>query len=230
MTIQDIQTCTEFQVFDRKSARIDAKALAITIIAFANADGGKLALGVEDDGTLTGVDGQTDHLNELLRAGYDYCVPSIATSTEFLEVTDADGNLNHIVLMSVSQSMMVHANQADEVYYRVGDKSKKLNFEQRMQLVYAKGEHYFEDAPVNNACWEDLDLPVLEDYLRVIGYGKGAEAYIRENGYLIKKEDYKGHSFETLSGAAVLLFGKNPQRFFSGHRCASSAMKVPKLG
>ena len=89
MTIEEIQACTEFQVFDRKSVRIDTKALAITIIAFANADGGQIALGVEDDGTLTGVDGQTEHLNELLRAGFDYCVPSIATSTEFFEVVDA---------------------------------------------------------------------------------------------------------------------------------------------
>jgi len=39
MTIEEIQKLTEFQVFDRKSVRIDAKALAITIIAFANADG-----------------------------------------------------------------------------------------------------------------------------------------------------------------------------------------------
>ncbi len=57
MTIADIQTSTEFQVFDRKSVRIDAKAFAVTIIAFANADGGRIAIGVEDDGTLTGVDG-----------------------------------------------------------------------------------------------------------------------------------------------------------------------------
>ena len=43
MTIEEIQKSTEFQVFDRKSARIDAKAMAITIIAFANADGGQIA-------------------------------------------------------------------------------------------------------------------------------------------------------------------------------------------
>ena len=47
MTIEEIQKSTEFQVFDRKSARIDAKALAITIIAFANADGGRIAIGVD---------------------------------------------------------------------------------------------------------------------------------------------------------------------------------------
>ena len=100
------------------------------------------------------------------------------------------------------------------MYYRVGDKSKKLNFEQRMQLVYAKGEHYYEDAPVNNASWDDLDMALVEEYVTLIGYGKGAETYIRENGFLIKKEDYRGKEYEALSGAAVLLFGKNPQRFF----------------
>ena len=92
---------------------------------------------MEDDGALTGVDGQTDHVNEL-----------------------------------------------------------------------------YEDAPVNNASWEDLDTALLEDYVRLIGYGKGVEAFIRENGYVIKKEDYRGCEYEALSGAAVLLFGKNPQRFF----------------
>ena len=214
MTIEEIQKSTEFQVFDRKSARIDAKALAITIIAFANADGGRIAIGVEDDGTLTGVDGKTEHVNELLRASYDYCVPSIATSTEYMDVTDVNGHPNHIILMTVPQSVRVPANQADEVYYRVGDKSKKLNFEQRMQLVYTKGEHYYEDAPVNNARWEDLDMVLVEDYVKVIGYGKGAETYLRENGYVVQKEDYRGREYEALTGAAVLLFGKNPQRFF----------------
>ena len=51
MTIDQIQHTTEFQVFDRKSARIDAKALAITIIAFANADGGKFDHSAEYAGT-----------------------------------------------------------------------------------------------------------------------------------------------------------------------------------
>ena len=53
MTIKEIQTCAECQIFDRKSARIEPKALAVVMIAMANADGGIVALGVEDDGTLS---------------------------------------------------------------------------------------------------------------------------------------------------------------------------------
>ena len=47
--------------------------------------------------------------------------------------------------------MEVHANQADEVFMRVGDKSRKLTFEERMQLMYDKGERFFEDKQIGRA-------------------------------------------------------------------------------
>ena len=47
MTIAQICGAVESPLFDRKSARIDAKTLAIHLIAFANADGGMIAVGVE---------------------------------------------------------------------------------------------------------------------------------------------------------------------------------------
>ena len=218
MTIEEIQNTTEFQTFDRKSARIDAKGLATAMIALANADGGIIALGVEDDGTITGTDGNQEHVNDLLRVPFDYCVPSLSVRPEYLEVTDITGQVNHVILLHVAQSEKVHANQADEVYYRVGDKSKKLNFEQRMQLVYAKGEHYYEDAPVHNAKPEDIDMHLVETYCELIGYGKGAQKYLRENGYIFQQEDFRGNMREVVSVAAVLLFGKNPQYFFQRAR------------
>lgn len=54
MDLEYIRHTTEFQVSDRKSVRIEPKALAVPIIAMANADGGVIALSVEDDGALTG--------------------------------------------------------------------------------------------------------------------------------------------------------------------------------
>lgn len=46
------------------TAKIDAKSLAVHLIAFANADGGTLAIGVEDDGKITGIDGYAENINE----------------------------------------------------------------------------------------------------------------------------------------------------------------------
>ncbi len=75
-----------------------------------------------------------------------------------MDVVDKNGNPNHILRMHVLPSTRVVANQADEVFLRVGDKSKKLNFEQRLQLVYAKGVKYYEDETVTGATLSDLDL------------------------------------------------------------------------
>ena len=158
LTLEQICTMTESPLFDRKSARIDAKTLAIHLIAFANADGGVIAVGVEDDGTITGIDGYQEHINELLRVPFDYCKPSVQIETELLACTNRDGEPDYILLIEVLQSNELHANQADDVFFRVGDKSKKLNFDERLQLMYAKGTRYFEDTPVPDAAMEDIDL------------------------------------------------------------------------
>ena len=82
MSLEEICSMVESSVFDRKSAKIDAKSLAVHLIAFANADGGTLAIGVEDDGKITGIDGYAENINELLRAPFDFCKPSVQVETE----------------------------------------------------------------------------------------------------------------------------------------------------
>lgn len=139
LTIEEMCTITEKQLFDRKSAKIDAKAIATPIIAFANADGGLLAIGIEDNGEITGIDEYAENLNEILRAPFDFCQPSIMIETEIIECIDSRGKENHILLIRIPQSGELHANHRDEVFLRVGDKSKKLTFDERLQLMYAKG-------------------------------------------------------------------------------------------
>ena len=208
--IEELRFHTETQLFDRKSARIDPKALANLIIAFANADGGDAAIGIEDDGAITGIDGQDKRINELLRAPLDYCVPSVSVDSEVVNCTDAKGQPNHILIMHVFPSPQVHANQADEIYLRVGDKSKKLNFDQRLQLLYSKGARFFEDTPVPNATIDDIDLDFVAAYTKKIGYGRSPLDYLRGNkDFIIMR-----NGTEQIISAAILLFGKNPQRFF----------------
>lgn len=209
--IEDLQYSTEKQIMDRKSAKIKAVDLAIPIVAMANADGGYLAIGIEDNGTITGIDAFEKKLNELLRVPFDYCIPNVQVELKTMDVVDHEGKPNHILRMQVFPSNKVVANQADEVYLRVGDKSKKLNFEQRLQLVYAKGVKYFEEQPVAGATIEDVDLDVVSEYCSKIGYVKGdAESFLRHNHNFITQ---KGNE-DVVSGAAILLFGKNPQKYF----------------
>ena len=233
MTIDEVLTFEEMQVFDRKSINIDAKALAITLVVFANADGGTVAIGISDktkrieggqiaeEGThgigisdktkrIEGVDFETAKLNELLRTPFDYCNPTVPVVLEKVDCVDCKGRNNHIMLMKVDASPQVHANQADEVYFRVGDKSKLLKFEERLQLTYDKGERYFEDKPVPDAELSDIDLNLVKEYTKIIGYNKSPIEYLRQNKGFVKEVNGKAQ----ISTAAILLFGKKPQNFF----------------
>ena len=85
LDIHTLQYQKEGQLFDRKSFRIDGKSLAVILVAFANADGGDVVIGIEDDGRITGVNGNQEHLNELLRAPFDFCVPSVKVDVRFVD-------------------------------------------------------------------------------------------------------------------------------------------------
>ncbi len=211
MTIEEVLAFEEMQIFDRKSINIDPKALAIAIIAFANADGGTVVIGISDKTRkIEGVDYDIQRLNELLRVPFDFCVPTVKAEIEKIQCVDFKGRENHVLLMHIEPSMEVHANQADEVFMRVGDKSKKLTFEERMQLMYDKGERFFEDKPVPEADIEDIDLGVVKNYIDQIGYSKSPMEYLRENKGFVKEKN----GVMQISSAAILLFGKNPQLYF----------------
>ena len=212
MDLQEIKTRKEDQTFDCKSIQIDPKALAIPIVAFANADGGTIAVGVSDKNRkIEGVDQHTEKLNELLRVPLDFCNPTVSITSDLLPCTDKDGNENHILLMHIPASSELHTNQADEAFMRVGDKSRKLSFEERIQLMYDKGERYYEDTAVYGATADDIDMAAVKRYTELIGYTKSAMQYLHENnGFLTTNA--KGE--EQVSVACILLFGKYPQKFF----------------
>ena len=216
MTIEEIRTGKEGQTFDLKSIQIDPKALAIPIVAMANADGGMLAIGISDKTRkIEGVNQYTAKLNELLRVPFDFCNPSIPVSCRYMDCIDNDGIPNRILLMDIPASQFLHTNQADEAYMRIGDKSRKLTFDERMQLMYDKGERSYEDTAVYGATIDDIDMDAVAEYAKLVGYGKSPLEYLRENNGFVttnKKDE------EDVSVACILLFGKNPQKFFPRSR------------
>ena len=210
MTIEDILSREEGQTFDRKSIRIKPKDLAVTIIAFANADGGDLVVGITDGKKeIEGVDDDQKVLNEIRRTPFDFCIPSVNTQVEMLPCVDRTGKDNHVLVFHIEPSMRVYANQADEAFLRVGDKSKKLSFDERFQLMNDKGQTCYEETAVYNAELSDIDMTLVNDYCQKIGYGKSSLEFLTENhGYIIEKNGKLHPTIVTL-----LLFGKKPQDF-----------------
>ena len=77
---QEFVDRSESSIFDRKAAEYDVKKVANTLIAFANADGGSVVLGIKDR-KLEGVDHLSNkRKNDLIQAGFDLVIPKLNTS------------------------------------------------------------------------------------------------------------------------------------------------------
>ena len=108
MTIEDILSREEGQTFDRKSIRIKPKDLAVTMIAFANADGGDLVVGITDSKKeIEGVDGDEKILNEIRRTPFDFCAPSVNAQVEMVPCVDRTGKDNHVLVFHIEPSLRV---------------------------------------------------------------------------------------------------------------------------
>ena len=149
----------------------------------------------------------------------------MSITTDLVHCTDKVGNDNHILLMYIPASSELYANQEDEFYMRVGDKSRKLSFEERIQLMYDEGECYYEDTAGDGAIVDGIDMTAVERYIELIGYTKSANQYLHENnGFITTNAKGEGQ----VSVACILLFGKYSQNFFPRGVLASSAIKVQR--
>jgi ATP-dependent DNA helicase RecG len=144
---------SEDQWFERKSARIGARALADTLIGLANADGGLVIVGLHD-GKVEGISPNAQRANEHLQANMDFCVPPVPLESRFVACVNGSGDPDHLLVLEVAPSEVVHANKKDEVYLRVGDETRKLTFHQRQELEYDKGQSNYESLLVDKGAFE----------------------------------------------------------------------------
>ena len=195
----------EDQWFDRKSARASARDLADSIVGFANAEGGLIVLGIWN-GQVEGVDGSGDRTAEWRQAAIDFTVPTAPCRARLMECVNDSGEADHLLVVEVETSEKVHANRKEEVYLRVGDENRKLNFNQRQELLYDKGQSSYESSPVPEAELADLDDNLLGSYAAAVNHPDSTRL-LGARGLRTKKNEF--------TAAAVLLFADEPQRWFA---------------
>jgi len=199
--VAGLMAVPEGQLLERKSARIHPRDLATTLVAFANADGGRLLVGVEDDGTATGLGLAADReqAERLLRAAYEFCTPSV--QIEYQLVRQGDFSL---LIIDVPVSSRVHNHTNGRVYLRVLDRDQPLNADETLRVAFAKGQASYEGQPVRGARLEDVDLDLVAEYARLRDLDQPPERILR--GLHLLMED-------TLTVAGVLLFAREPGRW-----------------
>ncbi|KQY23672.1 hypothetical protein ASD16_13475 [Cellulomonas sp. Root485] len=192
----------EDQWFDRKSGRVTPAKLAPILVAFANAEGGVIAVGLSD-GQVEGL-GQVP-LRDFQQAPMDFTSPPVRASFDLVDCAKADGTGTQLLIIRVAPSERVHETSSGECYLRVGDESRKLRFEQRQELEYDKGQAQYDGAP-SGATIADLDMRLIEQYKSAAGFSAPTKMILDARSLTTPRGD--------LTNAAVLLFGSAPGRWF----------------
>lgn len=121
---------------DRKRASIAPKKIAKHFSAFANAAGGDLVVGIEDDGEISGFKYPTSEpIVKYLEAPADFLMRVPDYQIERIAVKNASGEDDEILVFHIEPSRKgIIALRDDSVFLRVNDESRRLNHSQIIQL------------------------------------------------------------------------------------------------
>ena len=193
--------------FKRDDVR--AENLAKEIVSFANMNGGRILLGVDDDGAISGT--QRKNLQAWImdtvigRHIHPYIVPNYEDAT--IE------NKRIVVLtipMGTAKPYVLKHNDREEIYVRYGDTCQLASREQQARLFESGGLISAEKFPVPGSTIDELDEQRYREYFIAILDEKSIPdwpRFLMNRNFLVDNEQSLPCSY-----FAYTLFAKNPRR------------------
>jgi ATP-dependent DNA helicase RecG len=194
---------------------IRPEQLAKEIVAFANVQGGRILLGVEDNGQITGLQ-RAETQEWVLNVFRDKVHPQIIPFYEEI-IVEQNVRVGVITLASgISKPYVMRHNNREDVYIRMGDRSELATREQQLRLFESGGLLHVEVLPVTGTSLTDIDLDRLDYYLRSIIKdpeipGTDSEWIERLLGLGLMAKDGMGNTVCSVAG--LICFGISPRRF-----------------
>ncbi|MGB7128900.1 MAG: RNA-binding domain-containing protein [Candidatus Rhabdochlamydia sp.] len=186
-----------------------------TIIGFCNAKGGKLVIGVKNDGFIEGISEDTAHqaMEWLDHAIYKACTPPILPLIYQQRIND-----KVLLIIEVSSGTNKPYYQkslglAEGTFIRLGRSTVKADANIIEELKWQSRGISYDQLPLYHTTIEDLDNTKIQYFLdhRRNGITSNLTEAVLRSYEIIKKE----HSTDYVTAAGILLFGKSPQQFLS---------------
>ena len=185
----------------------NADSLAAEMIAFSNSSGGKMLIGVKDDGTISGLSSDDiRRLNQLIsNTASQNIQPSINPITENIKTSNG-----FVLLISISSGINKPYQDKNGVFWvKSGSDKRRATSREEIQRLFQKSNLiHADETTVSGSTVADLDLDYFKEYFqkrfgRNIDDEKLSLPKILENMNLLKDD------LLTMSG--TLLFATAPQ-------------------
>ncbi len=193
-----------------KSEQIKPEDLAKEIVSFLNFQGGKILLGVEDDGTISGVS-RPDVEEWVINICRNNVVPQIIPGYQKLAIEGKD-----VVVLDIPAGIAKpYHTQKGDYYIRAGSTARKASREELSRLFQDSGLVHYETTPISNTSLKDLNWQKLLDYFHNLH-----PAHINLNDEdetardrLLQNLDILAQAGNSTTVVGMLMFGLQPERY-----------------
>lgn len=213
MNTQDILTWIqngENSGMEFKRDDIRPEQLAKEMIAFLNFKGGKILLGVDDDGSVSGLQ-RTDTEEWVMNICADMIHPRVIPYYEQCRI----GNKIIAVItldMGISKPYVLRQSERESIYIRLGSTSRLATREEQMRLFQEGGFLHVEILPVSGSGFSMLDIRRVRDYFKRIRkldpLPQTDEEWLRLLVNMEYMSDQTQKPLTTIAG--TVLFARNP--------------------
>ena len=184
----------------------NAESLAAEMVAFSNGNGGKIFVGVADDGLITGLTKEDVHrLNQLISNTASQNVrPAINPTTQNI-ITES----GLVIVIDVPAGINKPYQDSTGVFWvkNGADKRRATSREEIQRLFQASGLLHADDSPVNGLTIADLDMDYFRDFFQH-RYGESLDALELPLEQTVQNMNLACNGVLNITGA--LLFAKNP--------------------
>lgn len=179
------------------------------VCGFANAQGGRIYIGVDDEGKAVGLADSKRLLEDIPNK----IASLLGIVADVNLLTTADDGKEYIEIVVEPSNIPISYRGA--YHYRSGSTKQELRGTALQQFILRKMGRTWDDMPDPHATLEMIDRKAVDYFLRHAIEAGRAEPEQRHDDTATLFEslhltDTEGH----LTYAALLLFGKDPQRFF----------------
>ena len=185
--------------------------LARELVAFSNLTGGMVLLGVDDDGSISGLT-RTDIEEWVMTACRDKIRPAIIPFFETIRDVEPGKD---VAIVRVTRGFDVHSlwhNNRHTYFIRVGTQSREPTPEELGRLFQQRGTFRAELRPVSGSTLADLDRWRLRDYFgRIRQQDVPDDEDVAAWEVLLLNTEIMAEDGMTVAG--MLLFGRMPNRF-----------------
>ncbi len=213
----------EFKSIAASDFRIKGPTIAKAVAALANSGGGEIFVGVEDDGTTSGI-GSLQQSDALMRHISQVCQDVVQPGL-MCKMTKEDIDGTAILIVEVPAFAPDRPFSANGKYYvRDANRSREAT-RSELSRLFQSIDHNFDEESVAEATLNDLDLRLAHQIFGKLYHAPSEDQTVR---YLRALKCLDDEEVPTVTG--LLFFSREPQRwlldaYVSAARIAGTQLK-----